>query len=64
MTLKVYGPTGQLVNTLLDSRVEPGRHAVRWNGETTSGEQVSPGIYFVRMETPGFNATKKVVIVR
>jgi len=37
---------------------------VQWGCQDDQGRKVSSGIYFYRLETPGFRDTKKAVVVR
>jgi hypothetical protein len=62
--VRVFGSDGRLVRSLLDSRLTPGRHTVRWDGTDEIGESVAGGIYFVRISTPAASATGKVVFLR
>jgi hypothetical protein len=64
VSIKVYNAMGQLVNTLVDGRIEPGRYAAHWNGKNFAGEKVASGVYFYKMAAGEFNATKKMLIVR
>jgi hypothetical protein len=65
MSIKVYNAMGQLVRTLKDGRVQPGRYSVHWDGTNSSGEKVSSGVYFYKMEAgKQFLATKKMLIVK
>jgi hypothetical protein len=64
ISIKVYNAMGQLVRTLKDGRVQPGRYSVHWDGTNTSGEKVSSGVYFYKMEAGKFQATKKMLIVK
>jgi len=64
VSIKVYNAMGQLVRTLRDGRVQPGRYSVHWDGTNTSGEKVSSGVYFYKMEANKFQATKKMLIVK
>jgi len=44
---------------------EPGAYSdVRWDGRDDRGEPVASGIYFCRMETGRFRATRKLVLLR
>jgi hypothetical protein len=60
----VYDITGRLVTGLVDDHVSEGYHAIPWNGQTSSGRPVGPGIYFVRLGSDGGVRTAKVVIAR
>jgi hypothetical protein len=63
-TLVVYDVTGARVRTLADGVVPPGRHEVRWNGTNDNGNRVGTGVYFYRLEMPGFSDTKKMVLLK
>jgi hypothetical protein len=64
VTIRIYNVRGALVKTLYDGHRKPGRYEVGWNGENRRGEPVSSGVYFYRMETPGFVDTRKIVLLR
>ena len=64
VTIQIYDVSGRLVATLLNAHKEIGRHRVEWNGKDTNGSLVPSGIYFYRMRAVGFEATKKMILVR
>ncbi|MCK4307320.1 T9SS type A sorting domain-containing protein [candidate division WOR-3 bacterium] len=64
VTLMIYDLTGRLVKTLVNEEIETGYHTVSWDGRDNSGKKVASGIYFYRMETDKFKATKKLTIIR
>jgi hypothetical protein len=64
VSIKVFNAMGQLVQTLENSRLEPGRYSVHWDGTNTVGEKVSSGVYFYKMHTNNFNATRKMLILK
>jgi hypothetical protein len=55
----LFDVTGRSVATLVDGVLEPGTYTRRW-----STQDLSPGVYFLRMAAPGFEKTCKVVSVR
>jgi len=59
VTLKIYDVSGSLVKTLVDGSVPPGVHREVWDA---SG--VASGVYFYRIEAPGFVQTKKLVLLK
>jgi len=65
VTLIIYDISGREVVRLVDGNLNEGfRHAV-WDGKDKSGIQVSSGVYLYSIRTSsGFNATKKMVLVR
>jgi hypothetical protein len=64
MTIKIYNVSGQRVRTLMDSVQDAGSHVITWDGKNSLGADVGSGIYFYKMETKGFSATKKMVLLR
>jgi flagellar hook assembly protein FlgD len=49
VSLGVYNLAGQLIRTLVQGRMEPGHHAVEWNGRDDAGNRVGSGIYLYRL---------------
>ena len=65
VSISVYSILGQRVATLVDGRVEAGRHRVRWDGRNDAGRQVGSGVYLVRMQAEsGFHFTRKVMLLK
>ncbi|MGD1047645.1 MAG: LamG-like jellyroll fold domain-containing protein [Candidatus Krumholzibacteriaceae bacterium] len=64
VTIQIFDVSGRLLRTLLDERQDAGRHHVEWNGINGNGSSVPSGIYFYRMQTQGYSATKKMIIIR
>jgi hypothetical protein len=64
MTIKIYNVSGQRVRTLMDGVQDAGSHVITWDGKNSLGADVGSGIYFYKMETKGFSATKKMVLLR
>jgi len=62
--LNVYNLTGQLVKTIIDDNLSPGDHRVKWDGKNDQGHNIASGTYIYRLETPGFNSTKKMLVLR
>jgi hypothetical protein len=62
--LTVYDVRGRLVRTLVHKPVDPGRHAVVWDGRDNSGAAVSSGVYLYRLEAEGYEAVRKVVLLK
>jgi hypothetical protein len=59
--LAVYDVRGARVRTLLAGPLEPGRHAVRWNGADDAGRGAAPGLYFMRLDAAGQRSSRRVV---
>jgi hypothetical protein len=63
VSLDVYDVRGRLVARLVDGRQSPGRKQVTWDGTDRRGQHVSSGVYFYRLRAPGFQRTRKMVLV-
>ncbi|MEM9666804.1 MAG: PKD domain-containing protein, partial [Bacteroidota bacterium] len=48
--VSVYDVTGRLVRVLWEGDRGAGRHTVRWDGRTESGQGVASGVYLYRLE--------------
>ena len=57
--LSVYNITGQLVETLTDGVMAPGKHSVVWNARGCSS-----GVYLVVLESNGKNDTRKMSLMK
>jgi len=60
----VYNVRGEEVLTVVDKKQQAGTYVVTWNGRNDSGEQVSSGIYFYRIETESFSQTRKMTLLK
>ena len=57
--LKVYGVSGNLVETLIEKRLTKGNHSISWNAHDHAS-----GVYFIQMTSPNGFKTKKVVLIK
>jgi hypothetical protein len=64
LTLTVYDVRGRRVAALADGGFEGGKHRIVWRGRDDAGRVVSPGIYMIRMESEGFTASRKLVLLK
>ena len=64
VTVRIYDVAGRLVRTLVDEVKDAGAYSAIWDGRNNIGAVVASGIYFYKMETAGFQATKKLVMLR
>jgi len=63
--VRVYDPTGRLVRTLLDQEVPAAtRGQVSWDGKDDRGTDCASGIYFCKVEAGGFEASRKLVLLK
>ena len=53
-----------LADILIERDLPAGRYTVTWDGRNTSGERVSSGMYFFRLQADGTVDTKKTVLMK
>jgi hypothetical protein len=63
VSLKVFNVVGQEVATLVNGQQEAGVHAVSFNTNSATAGLTS-GVYFYRLESGSFVATKKLVLMK
>jgi hypothetical protein len=64
MTLRIYDVSGRLVRTLVNGAQMAGQKTVTWDGRNEAGNAVATGIYLYRLTGPGFERTRKMVLLR
>lgn len=57
--LQIYSADGRLIETLVNSTLQPGFHSISWNASAYAS-----GIYFARIQTPGFRRHIKLTSMR
>ena len=63
--LEVYNVVGQVVRTLVSQQQSAGRYAVQWNATDNSGQSLSSGIYFYRLQAgDNFLEVKKMLLLK
>ena len=62
--IDIFNIKGQKVRTLVNDYFSSGEYSVVWNGHDDTGNSVSSGIYFCRMNTTDFNDTKKMILIK
>jgi len=62
--LQVYSVDGRVIDVLADGAHLPGRYEIPWSGTSRSGRAVPAGVYLYVLETPGFRAARKMVVLR
>lgn len=62
--ISVFNSLGQNIRNLVASGHTPGNYIIHWDGCSENGQTVTSGIYFCRMEAPGFQAVQKMVVIK
>ncbi len=62
--ISILNLLGQEVTILTDAYLEPGQYHIIWNGRDSAGLPVNSGVYFYRVESKDFAATKKMILLK
>jgi hypothetical protein len=60
----VWNILGQHVNTLYVGDLQAGSHKLHFNGTDRSGQSLASGVYFYKVESGQFTATKKMMLLK
>jgi len=60
----VYDVGGTLIRTILDSKLESGKHHVDWDGRDDNGNLIESGIYLYKLYAGIYSVTKKMVYLK
>jgi hypothetical protein len=64
VNITIYNVLGQEITKLVDKVYDPGNYEIEWNGNDGSGNQVSTGVYFYRMEVNEFVKTRSMMMIK
>lgn len=62
--IEIYNLLGQKVTTLTDRLYNAGTHKVQWKSTDSNGSRVASGVYFAKMISEDYTASKKMVILK
>jgi hypothetical protein len=64
VSLEIFNIKGQKVRTLVNSHQASGSYQAVWNGRDDAGRQAASGIYFYKLQTPGYTTMKKMLLLK
>ena len=62
--LEIYNIKGQKVKTLLNNKLEAGKHSLVWNGTNSNNKPAASGVYFFRMEADNKTLVHKCILMK
>lgn len=62
LDLKIYNLMGMTIKNLISDDFFSGNHIISWDGTDNGMNKVSPGIYFIQLETEKIKLIKKIII--
>ena len=64
VSIVVFDLAGRQIKALVDGDKPAGEHQTTWDGTNEFGQEVPSGVYFYRVEAPGFSDKRKMVLVK
>ena len=61
---EAYDILGNKVNTIISQELDPGRHVVTWHAVDRNNNKLSSGVYFYRLSSVDFTATRKFILLK
>jgi hypothetical protein len=62
--LDIFNINGQLIERLIDKKLEAGVHSIEWNTADPSHQALPSGTYFYRIQAGDFKAVKKLMLLK
>ena len=63
-TIGIFDITGKLIKTLISNKKSAGHGIVEWNGQNDIGLALPSGVYFYRLSSVDFTATRKFILLK
>ena len=62
--LSIYDVQGRLIKQVLDKRLGMGQYTMQWDATNHRGESVPSGVYFYILETPDYQKTRRMLLLK
>ncbi len=62
--LCIYNIKGQKVKTLINEKMQTGKHQIKWDGLNDSNKAIVSGIYFYNIKTGNQTFSKKMLMLK
>ena len=62
--VNIYDASGRLVRQLFSNNLEPGTYTATWDARDNRNRNSPEGIYFVRLESPNYQESRKLVLTQ
>ncbi len=62
--LHIHNLNGELIKTLLDETLRPGKYEYIWDGTDSKNNKVSSGVYFYTLVSDKYEISKKMLMVK
>jgi hypothetical protein len=64
VSLDIFNIAGQKIKTLVNESLNPGHHALLWDGTNDYGQKTASGVYFYKLQANNQSKTLKMVMLK
>jgi len=64
VSLDIYNIKGQKVTSLVHDNLAAGNHKVVWDGKDSRSNNVSSGVYFLKMKNGKYSKSRKIILMK
>ena len=64
IVVNIYNVVGEFITTLVDEQQTAGIYSVVWDGTNENGQPQANGVYLVSLQTPSFQAVRKMTLLK
>ena len=62
--VRIFDVQGKAVKTVVKESLAAGVYRTRWDGKSDAGQDLSSGVYFARLESPGGRDSKRLLMIK
>ncbi|MCF7858584.1 MAG: carboxypeptidase regulatory-like domain-containing protein [Candidatus Cloacimonetes bacterium] len=64
VSIEIYNVKGKKIRTLINQHLEATTHSVVWNGKDDQAQDAASGVYFYKMKSGNYTASKKMILLK
>ena len=64
VTIEIFNIRGQRIKTLVNDSFDSGTHSIVWDGRDDNDREAASGIYFYKMQTSDYSATRRMILLK
>ncbi|MCF7858585.1 MAG: carboxypeptidase regulatory-like domain-containing protein [Candidatus Cloacimonetes bacterium] len=64
VSIEIYNVKGKKIRTLINQHLEATTHSVVWNGKDDQAQDAASGVYFYKMKSGNYTASKKMILMK
>jgi hypothetical protein len=64
VSISIYDVSGKWIINIVDKKMLPGTHKLRWNGKNSLGNQVPSGNYLLVMRSGSLTRSRKIIYLK